>query len=75
MLVLDYKKRNGRKIFHSNTKVIANDSDIGESFKSMHQSITTKIENCADEDQTALDVIIKHNIKIFECQYEEKNWE
>ena len=36
VLVLDYKKINDRKIFHSSTKLIANNSDIDEAFKSMH---------------------------------------
>ena len=31
------------KIFHSITKLIAIDSDIDEAFKSMHQSIMTKL--------------------------------
>ena len=44
ILVLDYKKRNDRKIFHSSAKLIASDSDIDEAFKSMHQSIMTKIK-------------------------------
>ena len=44
MLVLKYKKRN-YKIFHSTSKQIARDSDIVEAFKSMHQSIMTKIKN------------------------------
>ena len=35
-LVLDYKKRNDCKIFHSSAKVIASNSDIDEAFKSMH---------------------------------------
>ena len=43
VLVLDYKKRNDRKIFHPSTKLISSDSDIDEAFKSMHQSIMTKI--------------------------------
>ena len=50
VLVLDYKKRNDRKIIHSSTKIIASDSDIDESFKTMHQSIITKIKNYACED-------------------------
>ena len=50
ILVLDYKKRNDRKIFHSRTKVTASDSDIDEAFKSMHQSIMTKIRKYACED-------------------------
>ena len=46
---------------------ILNYSDIDEAFKSMHQSIMTKIKNYASKDWIVLDVIIKHNIKIFEC--------
>ena len=45
ILLLDYKKRNDCKIFHSSAKLIASDSDIDETFKSMHQRIMTKIEN------------------------------
>ena len=67
ILVLDYKKRNDRKIFHSCAKLIASDLDIEEAFKSMHQSIMTKIKNYASENCTVADVIIKHSIKIFEC--------
>ena len=33
VLVLDYKKRNYHKIFHSNTKLIASDLDIEEAFR------------------------------------------
>ena len=65
VLVLDYKKRNDRKIFHSNAKRIASDSDIDETFKSMQLSIT-KIRNYTCENCTVLDTIIKHSIKIFE---------
>ena len=64
ILVLDYKKRNDRKIFHSRTKLTAINSDIDEAFKSMHQSIMTKIKNYADKDWIILDVIIKHSIKM-----------
>ena len=39
--VLEYKKRNERRIFHTCTKLIASDSDIDEPFKSMHYSIIT----------------------------------
>ena len=42
IVVLDHKKRNNRKIFHSSAKLIAGDSGIDETFKSMHQSIMTK---------------------------------
>ena len=69
--VLDYKKRNYCKIFHSSAKLIANDSDNDKTFKSMHQSIATKIKNYACKNWTDLYVIIKHSIKIFECYYKE----
>ena len=35
-LVLEYKKRDDRKFFHSSAKIIASDLDINEAFKSMH---------------------------------------
>ena len=44
ILVLDYKKRNDCKISHSSAKVTASNSDINEAFKSMHESIMTKIK-------------------------------
>ena len=44
ILALNYKKRNDCKIFHSSAELIASDSGIDEEFKSMHQSITTKIK-------------------------------
>ena len=44
VLVLDYKKRNDSPIFHSCTKIIANDLEIGEVFKYLHQSIILKIK-------------------------------
>ena len=43
ILVLEYKKRNNRKIFHSSVKLIDSNSDIDEAFISMHQSIMIKI--------------------------------
>ena len=43
ILVLDYKKRNNCKIFHSSAELIATDSDIIEALKSNHQSTVTKI--------------------------------
>ena len=64
-LVLDCKKRNNQKIFHSSAKPIASDSDIDEGFISMHQRIIKK--NYTSEDWITLDVIIKHSIKIFVC--------
>ena len=42
IIVLDYKKRNCCKIFHSSVKLIASDSDIDGAFKYMHQIIMTK---------------------------------
>ena len=45
--VLDYKKWNDRKTIHSRTNILANDSEIDVGFKSMHQSIITKIKNYA----------------------------
>ena len=39
LLVVGYKKRNDRKIFHSCTKVIASDSGIDNAFISMHQTL------------------------------------
>ena len=42
ILVLMYKKKNDGKIFHSNAKIIASDSEIDAAFKFMHQSIMTK---------------------------------
>ena len=47
VLVLDYKKRNDSQIFHSCTKLIASYLDIDEAFKSLHQSIITKVKNYA----------------------------
>ena len=67
ILVLDYKKRNDLKIFHSYTELIASDSEIYKAFISMHQSIMTKIKKYACKDWIVLNVTIKHGIKIFEC--------
>ena len=65
MLVFDFKKRNDCKIFHSSAKLIASDSDIDEAFKSMHQSIMTKIEKYTCKHWIVLNVIIKYSINIF----------
>ena len=45
ILVLEYKKRNDHKIFHSSAEIIGSDSNIDEAFKSMHQNIMSKIKN------------------------------
>ena len=66
ILVLECKKINDRKIFHSSTKLIASDPDIDEAFKSMHQDIMTQITNYASKDWIVLDVILKHRINFFE---------
>ena len=50
ILVLEYKKRNNSKIFHSSTKLIASDSDVNEAFIYMHQRTMTKAKNYACED-------------------------
>ena len=42
------KEKNDCKIFLSNTKLIASDSD--EAFRSMHQTTLTKIKIYASED-------------------------
>ena len=75
MLVLDYHKGSDQKIFHASDKLIASDSDAHEAVKSMHQSIMTNIKNYAREDCIVLAVIMKHSIKIFECQYKEEKWQ
>ena len=49
-LVLEDQKRNDHKILNSSTKLIPNDSEMDETFKSMHQSITTKVKKYASED-------------------------
>ena len=33
----------------------------------MHQSIVTKIKNSGSKDWVAIETIVKHSIKIFEC--------
>ena len=66
-LILDYKKKNDRKIFHSSTKLNAINADIDEAFKSTHQSFMTKMKNDVYEYCIVLDVIIEHSIESFEC--------
>ena len=61
MLVLEYKKRNDRKMFHSSGKLITSDSVINEAFKSVHQSMMTVSKDWI------VKTIIKYSIKIFEC--------
>ena len=49
--VITYKKKYDRQIFQASAKLIANDSDIDEAFKSVHQSIviTIKISKCTQK--------------------------
>ena len=54
ILVLEYKKGNDRKIFHTIVKLIASDLDTDEAFISIYQSITTKIKKYASEDWIVL---------------------
>ena len=67
VLVLDYKKRNGHKIFHSSTKLTTSFSYSDEAFKSIRQDNMSKIRKYAFEDWIVLDAVIGHSIKIFEC--------
>ena len=48
-------KKNNRQIFYSITKLTASDWDIDEAFKSMHQSIITKIKDYTCKDWIVLD--------------------
>ena len=69
VFLLDYTKRNHRKIFHLSVELSAGDSDIDEAFKSMHQSIMTKMKNSASEIWIVVETILKHSSNIFECAY------
>ena len=66
ILVLYYKEKNGSKIFHWGTHLVASDSEIGEAYKSMHQCrMAKKYYTC--KDWIVLDIIIQHSIQIFDC--------
>lgn len=47
------------KNFHSSAKMIVNDSDIGETFRSMHESAVRKIKNSVTEDWI-IETILKY---------------
>ena len=66
ILVLGYKKRNDHKILHPSAKLIASDSHIDETFKSILLTIMTKIKSSASEDWI-VETIAKHTFKTFEC--------
>ena len=55
------------KIFYSRARLTASDSDTHEAFKSMHQSIMTKVKKYACKVWNGLDIIMKDNMNIFEC--------
>ena len=67
IFILEYKKKNYCKTFHSNSKLIASDSDIDEAYKIHASKYYDKIKNYVCKDWIVLDTIIKHSIKIFEC--------
>ena len=69
ILVLDIRKEMIGKSFIQvlNLKKSICDSVIDEAFKSMHQSIITKIKNSASKDWIVIQAIVKHSIKISEC--------
>ena len=67
VLFLYYDKRNNCQTFRSSTKLIVSDSDIDKAFVSMDRSIM--IKKYVSKDWIALDAIINHSIKIFECYY------
>ena len=71
VLVLDYKKRNGHKIFHSSTRLTTSFSYSDEALKSIRQDNMSKIRKYAFEDWIALDAVIGHSVKFFECYYKE----
>lgn len=50
---LQYQKKNDPKIFHSSAKLVANDLNIDEAYKSMHQSIIIEIPSYTSKDWVA----------------------
>ena len=65
ILVLQYKKRNNCKIFHSSVKLITSDPENVEAFKSMPQSTMWKMKKSASEDWVVVETIAKYSITIF----------
>ena len=57
--LLDYKKRNNRKIFHSSAKLIGSNSDIDEAFESMHQVYANNIVFILKIRLCSYEVVIK----------------
>ena len=54
-----------RKIFHSSAKLIVNESDIDKAFRSMHQSVMTKIKNSVIEERI-FNTIVERRVNTFE---------
>lgn len=72
IFILEYKKRNYPKVLHWSAKLIVLDSDIDEPVKSLDQSISTKIKTSAIGNWIINEATVKHNIKISECWYNQK---
>ena len=65
VLVLDYKKRNDCKFFHSSAKLVI--QTLMKYLNSCIKAFSQKKKIYASKDWIFLDVIIKHSIKIFAC--------
>ena len=72
ILVLEYKKRNDCKIFHSSAKLIDSDSDIDEAYKSIYKRIMTEIKNSADEGWV-VETIVKHRLRFLSVRTRRNN--
>ena len=68
ILVLEFKKMDDHKVIYKIflfiTNLNVNDSDIDKAFRSMHQSIITKIKKFS---LLIVKTIVEHNIKLCEC--------
>ena len=64
ILLLDYKKRNDCKIFHSSGKLIASVETLMRHLNPRIKVLWQKIKNYTCKDWIALDVIIKHSVSI-----------
>ena len=60
ILVLYHKKiedhKSMRKIFHSSVKLISEDSNIDKAFRSMHQSVMTKVKSSVGKNWIVKDI-------------------
>ena len=68
ILVSEFKKIDAHKVIYKIflfiTNLNLNDSDIDNAFRSMHQSIITKIKKFS---LLIVKTIVEHNIKLCEC--------